>query len=141
MYGTDATDSCEELDVIQAAGNYGWPDVGPFPFSDCYFGDQVKAIHLFTRPDKTPGQFQSFVRVSGLEFVTAARYTALGDALLTCEAETSEMRRVVVSGNQVTSDDKVLGDCDGDITTSGDGTIYYSNATEIRRLLPGQTGG
>ncbi len=48
------------------------------------------------------------------------------------------MRRLVLSGanfDRVAEDDVVLKDCDGDIATSPDGIVYYSNQTEIRRLI------
>ena len=40
---------------------------------------------------------------------------------------------------QVTASDIVVKDCALDVTVSRDGTIYYSNKSEIRRLLPAQT--
>ncbi len=49
------------------------------------------------------------------------------------------MRRLVLSGakfDQVAEDNVVLNNCDGDIATSPDGIVYYSNKTEIRRLIP-----
>jgi hypothetical protein len=59
------------------------------------------------------------------------------------------MRRLVLTGanfDQVadgtpgTDDDIVVEDCQMDIATSPDGTVYYSNETEIRRLTPEGTG-
>jgi hypothetical protein len=47
----------------------------------------------------------------------------------------------VLSGeSQVSADDLIVRDCKGDAETGPDGTVYYSNGTEIRRLLPGETG-
>ena len=86
-----------------------------------------------------PGDFLSFVVVSGLEFVSGDIYPLLGDSLLVCESQTKLMRRLVLSGanfDQVTEDDVVLNGCDMDIATSPDGIVYYSNETEIRRLVP-----
>jgi hypothetical protein len=37
----------------------------------------------------------------------------------------------------VTSSDLIVKDCKGDVETAPDGTLYYSNAGEIRRLIPG----
>ncbi len=58
--------------------------------------------------------------------------------MLVCESETKLMRRLVLSGanfDLVAEDDVVLKNCDGDIATSPDGIVYYSNKTEIRRLV------
>lgn len=139
VYGSDNTTvSCETLNLITAAGNYGWPDVGEFPYDDCQAGEGTKGIHLFAREEMEPSDFLSFVLVSGLEFASADVYPLLGDALLVCESETKLMRRLVLSGanfDLVAEDDVVLKNCDGDIATSPDGIVYYSNQTEIRRLI------
>ena len=149
IYGSDNTPvSCEELNLIEAGSNYGWPDVGEFPFADCGAGDQVPAIHFFAKEGKKPGDFLSFLAISGLEFASADVYPLLGDALLVCESETSLMRRLVLTGSnfdQVAPDEEgvdnvVVKDCKMDVTTSPDGTVYYSNETEIRRLVPQDTG-
>jgi glucose/arabinose dehydrogenase len=139
LYTVDATDSCEELNIVVAAGNYGWPDVGEFPFSDCYFGDQVDAIYLFAKEGSQPGSFQSGPLVSGLAFLSGSKYATLSDGLLVCEAQTSLMRRLVLSGpnfDQVTANDVVVDDCQADVIVAPDGTIYYSNMAEIRKLNP-----
>ncbi|MCH8345518.1 MAG: PQQ-dependent sugar dehydrogenase [Chloroflexi bacterium] len=139
VYGSDNTTvSCEALNLITAAGNYRWPDVGEFPYSDCQAGEGTDAIHLFAKEGMEPSEFLSFVVVSGLEFASADIYPLLGDALLVCESETKLMRRLVLSGanfDLVAEDDVVLKNCDGDIATSPDGIVYYSNQTEIRRLI------
>ncbi len=139
IYGTDNTASCEELNIVKGGANYGWPDVGEFPSSDCSFGDQVDAIHFFSTEDKAPGQFLSPVHVSGLKFVAGAVYNTLGDSLLACESDTHLLRRLVLqspSFDSVTSADVVVKDCQLDVATSPDGIVYYSNEKEIRRLVP-----
>jgi len=151
IYGTDNTPvTCEELNIIRAGQDYGWPDVGGFPFSDCEFGDQVRAIHFFARQGKQRGEFISFVEVAGLAFAPGSRYPALGDSLFVCEGHRSlvdqkespgVLRRLVLSGDsQISGDDVITKDCKGDVSAGLDGTIYYANATEILRLLPGATG-
>ena len=152
IYGTDnTTGTCEELNIITAGDNYGWPDVGEFPFSDCSAGDQVDAIHLFSRERTEPTQYLSFVEVSGLAFAPGSRYAALGDSLFVCESQKSVispataptrgvLRRLVLSGadfNQVSGNDLIVKDCKGDLAVAPDGTLYYANDGEIRRLMPG----
>ena len=150
VYGSDNTTAgtCEELNLISKGANYGWPDVGEFPFADCQAGDQVEAIHFFALKEMEPEEFLSFVEVSGLEFVSADVYPLLSDALLVCESLTGLMRRLVLTGSdfdQVAADEEgvdniVVEDCNRDIATSPDGIIYYSNEIEIRRLVPEDTG-
>ena len=145
VYGSDNTPvSCEELNLIERGGNYGWPEVGEFPFSDCLAGEQIPAIHFLAQENMQPGEFLSFVSVSGLEFVSGQVYPLLGDSLLVCESETRLMRRLVLTGSnfdQVADDDAdgdgvVVRDCQMDIAVSPDGIVYYSNENEIRRLVP-----
>ena len=149
VYGSDNTPvSCEELNLIEAGANYGWPNVGEFPFEDCLAGDQVAAIHFFALEEMEPSDFLSAVLVSGLEFVSAGVYPLLGDSLLVCESDSQLMRRLVLTGSnfdQVAADEEgadnvVVEDCMVDIATSPDGIVYYSNETEIRRLVPQDTG-
>lgn len=147
LYGTDGHTSCEELNIVTAGGNYGWPEVGEFPWPDCSFGEQIQAIHLFSLEGKVPGEFLSIVGVTGMEFVSGDVYPLLGDALLFCESETLLMRRLLVTGadfdqvaevaqGEEVDDNLVVEDCPGDITVSPEGIVYYTNPTEIRQLIP-----
>ncbi len=140
LYGTDNTPvSCEELNIIESGGNYGYPDVGQFPFADCQFGSNNHGIYFFAKKDMQPESFLSNTYVSGLAFVSAAEYPSIGDALLVCESEkdTHTLRRLTLGGaklDQVTASDIVVKDCNRDVAVSPDGTIFYSSDTEIRRL-------
>jgi glucose/arabinose dehydrogenase len=140
IYGSDNTPgSCEELNLIEAGANYGWPDVGEFPWPDCLAGEQIPAIHFFAKEDMAPEDYLSPVVLNGKEFVSGDVYPLLGDSLLVCETGTELMRRLVLSGanlDQIDSDDVVVKDCQMDIAVSPDGIVYYSNEEEIRRLVP-----
>ncbi len=150
IYGTDNTPySCEELNVIRGGLDYGWPNVGEFPYSQCGIGDQVAPIYYFAREGKQPGDYLSLVEITGLTFTTGARYPTLGDSLIVCEGHRSlideespgVLRRLVLGadGASVSVDDPISRDCKGDAESAPDGTVYYANNTEIRRLLPGAT--
>ena len=143
IYGNDNTPgSCEELNLIKAGGNYGWPDVGEFPWPDCAAGQQVKAIHLFAPKGMKPGDYLSTVLVAGKEFVSGDVYPILGDSLLVCQGDETLMRRLTLAGadlDQVTANDVVIRDCSLGVTVNPDGVVYYSNDKEIRRLVPVKT--
>jgi len=143
IYGTDNTpDTCEELNVINPGANYAWPNVGPFPFSDCLVGREIKPIHNFAKEGLKPGDFLSLVEVTSLAFASGSKYPLIGDSLMACEKDTKLLRRLTLTGpnfDQVTADDVVVKDCQLAIAVSPDGTVYYSNDTEIRRLVPTAT--
>jgi len=145
IYGTDNTPvSCEELNIINSGANYGYPNVGQFPFADCRFGNHTHGIHFFSKKDTQPESFLSNTYISDLAFVSGSKYPTIGDALLVCESEleTHDLRRLTLGGeslDQVTADDIVVKDCKLDVAISPDGTIVYSNEKEIRRLVQQET--
>ncbi|MBI2913714.1 MAG: PQQ-dependent sugar dehydrogenase [Chloroflexi bacterium] len=140
LYGTDNTpNTCEALNIVQPGANYGWPNVGPFPFSDCLVGREVKPLYHFAKGGMNPGDFLSLVEVTSIAFASGSKYPLIGDSLLVCEKVTKLLRRVTLAGqnfDQVTADDAVVKDCQLAIAVAPDGTVYYSNETEIRRLVP-----
>lgn len=100
------------------------------------------AIHFFAQEGMEPGDFLSTVSVRGMEFISGDGYPLLEEGLLICEGGTGLMRLLVLSGSnldEVASEDIVLDDCGRDIAISPDGLVYYSNDTEIRRLVPEQS--
>ena len=142
IYATDSTDSCEELNVISAGGNYGGLPVGQFPYPDCSGGQQVAAIYFLASDGKKPGDFESYVDVSGLAFTSAQANPRLGDSLLVCEADTGQMRRLVLASpdyTQVTSDDALTNDCNRSVVTGHGGAVYYSNDQEIDKIVTVQS--
>jgi glucose/arabinose dehydrogenase len=140
IYGSDNTGvTCEELNLVEGGANYGWPKAGEWPYNNCLAAGKTPAIHLFAKEGMEPGDFLSVVSVRGLEFISGDTYPLLGDGLLVCEGGTGLMRLLTFGGpnsDEVASDDVVVDNCGRDIAISPDGLIYYSNETEIRRLVP-----
>ena len=155
IYGTDNTTvSCEELNIIEAGGNYSWPEVGDFPYADCSAGEGTAAIYHFSREGTEPESFVSLVEVTGLAFVPADAYPVVGESLFVCESwqspdrdgnhQSGLLRRLVLAEpgfDSVTSSDFIVRDCRGDVSVSPEGVVYYSTETEIKRLTGGQTTG
>jgi glucose/arabinose dehydrogenase len=141
LYGSDNSGSiCEEINIIEPGGNYGWTQATETPFSDCPTLPGTPAIHFpRAEPGLSPESLGSSVGVSGMEFISGDDYPALGDSLVFCESGTERLRRVVLappSFDRVTADDVISLDCWLDVTVGPDGLVYYANLTEIRRLTP-----
>ena len=145
-YGTDNTTvSCEELNVIEEGGYYGWPEMGEFPFDNCLAAPGNQAIHSFSREGLEPNAFVSFVEVSGLSFLSSSPYALLGDSLIVCEGQKGAsaggtqtngvLRALTISGDQVTASEIIVNSCYGEARVAPDGTVYYATRTELRRLV------
>ena len=145
-YGSDNTTiSCEELNIIEADGYYGWPEMGGFPFDNCLAAPGRQAIHRFSREGLEPNAFVSFVEVSGLSFLSSSPYALLGDSLIVCESQKGAaadgshsdgvLRALTISGDQVTASEVIVNSCFGEARVAPDGTVYYATRTELRRLV------
>jgi glucose/arabinose dehydrogenase len=139
LYAPDSnSDTCDELNIIQAGKNYGWPMSYDYRFSSCTEGQPTPGIYFFAHEGMNPVDHLSVVTPTGVSFVSGKVYPKIGDALLVCEEATGLMRALVLEGqnqDRVATDDVVVDDCALDIAAGPDGVIYYSNHTEIRRLV------
>jgi glucose/arabinose dehydrogenase len=140
LYGSDNQGgvTCEELNAVTIGGNYGWA-FGEFPYAECNVPGQITPVHFFGKEDRAPGAFESAVLIRGMDFISAATYPQLGDALVVCESSTGLLRRLVLappSFDSVSADDVIADDCYYDVDVAPDGIIYYANLNEIRRLIP-----
>lgn len=134
LYAADNGDlGCDELNVVRPGEDHGWRGVSK-P-EDCLAQEGVPPIYLFARPGLDPEE--STVAPSGMEYVGSDRYPALTGSLLVCEWTSGHMRRLVLneSGDQVIDEAVVVEDCLISIAAGPDGTIYYSNQEEVRRLV------
>jgi len=143
VYGSDNTTvSCEELNVIAPGKNYGWPELGAFPYSDCELGPGEQAIHRFSREGMEPSEFVSFVEVSGLSFLSGSSYALLSDSLIICESQksgdkpsTGVLRRLVIADGAVSSSEVIVNACRGETRVAPDGTVYYATTNDILKLV------
>ena len=146
IFGNDNTTiSCEELNVIEAGGYYGWPEMGAFPFDNCLAAPGNQAIHHFSREGLEPNAFISFVEVSALSFLSNSPYDLLGDSLIVCESQKGAaadgtntdgvLRSLTLSGEQVTGSEVITNSCFGEARVAPDGIVYYATRTEVRMLM------
>ena len=140
LYGAENGPSpCDELNIIEAGGNYGWPASLSSGDKPCENPGGIDPIYHFAQPGKEPPEINSNVAPTGIGFVSAEVYPSRGDGLLVCEFNTKLMRRLQLSGpgkDQVTDDSVVVEDCAVALASDNNGVIYYSFGTEIRRLVP-----
>lgn len=137
IYAADnGPDRCDELNVVLAGYDYGWP-LG-YSGGTCISAAGVQAVYNYHREGMTPSDVGSTVAPTGLTFVTQRRYADLAPgSLLACEFNTAILRQLSFAADGTVTQDRVLrDDCRIDVAESPDGLIYYANMGEIRRLLP-----
>jgi len=132
MYAADnGSENCDELDIIDEGQNYGWPQ--SLNEEVCHNPGAEEAIYFFAKPDTKADDLGSNPAPTGVEFLTDE-----GDLLLACESNTFLMRLFRLEGpnyGEVLDQGIIAEDCILDVVRAAEGTIYYSNQGEIRRLV------
>ena len=140
IYAADnGSGNCDELNLVEAGEDYGWPRSLTGGEVPCQNPDAKEPIYLYAKSGKQPQAIPSNVAPTGVGFVSAETYPALGDGLLVCEFLTKFMRRLQLaepSQDKVTDDSVVVEDCSVALASDRRGIVYYSNGVEIRRLAP-----
>jgi glucose/arabinose dehydrogenase len=142
LYQTEnGASNCDEINVVIRGGFYGHPQsMSDAAIPKCIERPGNRPVYLPHKPGMEPETFGSNAAPVGIDFAVKSIYPSLGDALVYCEFNTRQMRRLTIIEDETirVADDAVIADdCNLDVTTSPDGSIYYSNFWEIRRLEPG----
>ncbi len=130
-------DRCDEVNLVVAGRDYGWP--APYLGESCTTPHGVQAIYNPARSGREPWEEDSTVAPTGVEFASDGVYPELTGSLLMCDWNTGTMRALRLGGPgdaRVLSEQVVSRDCQLDVTQDPKGIIYYSSADEIRRLIP-----
>ncbi len=132
IYATEnGAENCDELNIIDKGQDLGWPR--SLDEEICQNPGAQDAIYFFAKPDMKAGDLGSNTAPTGVEFLTDQ-----GDLLLACESSTFLLRLFRLEGpnyGEVLDHGVIAEDCVLDVVRAPDGTIYYSNQEEIRRLV------
>jgi aldose sugar dehydrogenase len=117
-------DSHDELNLIQAGANYG------FPFFEGVGGDSKYVDPIWESGSRTIGP-------TGLTFYTGDQLPQFNGDLFYCAFSTGRMTRMRLGGpnfDTVLGAQEVVQDCFLDVVNGPDGALYYSSVGAILRL-------
>jgi glucose/arabinose dehydrogenase len=127
----------DELNIIEAGNNYGWPVV---TYSNEYWGPRISGEtsrpgiadpQLVWTPSKAP---------SGLVFYTGDRYPGWTGNLFSGALKFQQIRRIILDGTDIVSEEKLtIGQRVRDVREGPDGYLYVltdEDAGALLRILP-----
>jgi glucose/arabinose dehydrogenase len=128
-------DACDEINIIAAGANYGWPS--PRLSADtCERRDGEPAIGYLAREDTEPPDNGSTVGPSSLLYLATDFGSLPGPALVVCEVNTGRLRYLPFDGDSLNPDDGAIlaDDCFTDVIQLPDGNLLYATTSSIKRL-------
>ena len=127
----------DELNILKKGGNYGWPIV---TYGVDYSGEVVSEETENERFQPPVIQWTPSIAVCPAEFVVGKRFQKWKDNLLVGALAFEEIRRLVISGNKVTSQEMIMKGVGRvrDLKIGPDGALYVvlNNPDMILRIAP-----
>ncbi|MPZ24785.1 MAG: hypothetical protein GEU28_14945, partial [Dehalococcoidia bacterium] len=129
-------DSCDELNIIEEAANYGWP-LARVSSEGCDRADGVQAIHYFATDGKEAHETLSTVGPSSLVYPEGGFGDLDGPGLVVCEVNTGRLVYLELNagGEKVVAEELLAENCFTDvIEVDGGDHLVYAAIDGIYRL-------
>ena len=135
----------DEINIVRAGKNYGWPDVSYGTQYDFQRNDGRKNVPVGTGASSMPGVEEPAyfwlpdIAPSGMMFYTGDKFPEWKGNLFVGGMEVLALVRLVLNGDRVVAEEHVLGDRKfrvRDIHQAPDGTIYFLGGNALVHLTP-----
>lgn len=135
----------DEINIIRAGRNYGWPDVSYGVQYDFQRTDGRKNVPVGNGKTSMPGVEEPVyfwvpdIAPSGMLFYTGDRFPEWKGNLFIGGLEAQALVRLLLNGDHIVAEERLLGDRHmrvRDIRQGPDGFIYLLTSTGLLRLTP-----
>ena len=135
----------DEIDIIRAGKNYGWPDVSYGVQYDFQRTDGRKNVPVGNGKTSMPGVEEPAyfwvpdIAPSGMLFYTGDRFPEWKGNLFVGALEGQALVRLVLNGNRIVAEERLLTDRKmrvRDVRQGPDGAIYLLSSTGLLKLTP-----
>ncbi|MBV9503867.1 MAG: PQQ-dependent sugar dehydrogenase [Acidobacteriia bacterium] len=135
----------DEINIIRAGKNYGWPDVSYGTQYDFQRTDGRKNVPVGNGKTSMPGVEEPAyfwfpdIAPSGMLFYTGDRFPEWKGNLFVGGLEAQALVRLVLNGDKIVAEERLLTDRHQrvrDIRQGPDGAIYLLTGSELVRLTP-----
>jgi glucose/arabinose dehydrogenase len=127
LYAADiGSEGYDELNLVLAGHDYGYPTIEGGPGATPGLDDPI-----WDSGEEQPG-------ITGLTIFSGRQFPEYNGDLFFCARNTGALRRARVTGpnlDQVDWIETIAHDCRLDVTTGPDGTLYFSDLTQVFRLV------
>jgi glucose/arabinose dehydrogenase len=135
----------DEIDIVRAGKNYGWPDVSYGVQYDFQRNDGRKNVPVGNGRTSMPGVEEPIyfwvpdIAPSGMLFYTGDRFPAWKGNLFVGALERQALVRLVLKGDHIVAEERLMSDRNmrvRDIRQGPDGSIYLLAGANLVRLTP-----